>query len=113
MLEDRLGRFFLAMLFAAGAVQKLIDPDIALGLLEMRGWPLWLIWPAILLNFVGAICLLVSYQLRIVALLLADYCAVTSWFHFLPDDGWQMSIFIKNWAIAGGLLILAGSRRTR
>jgi putative oxidoreductase len=32
---------------------------------------------------------------------------MTSWFHLLPDDPWQMSIFVKNRAIAGGLLVLA------
>ena len=33
---------------------------------------------------------------------------VTSVFHYLPDDPWQVTIFVKNWAIAGGLLVLAG-----
>jgi len=41
--------------------------------------------------------------------LLAAYCVVTSVFHFIPSDGWQMSIFIKNWAIAGGLLALSAA----
>ena len=40
------------------------------------------------------------------ALALAAYCAATSAFHFIPGDGWQMSIFVKNWAIAGGCLAL-------
>ncbi|HSF65174.1 MAG TPA: DoxX family protein, partial [Paracoccaceae bacterium] len=44
---------------------------------------------------------------RPVALALAGYCAVTSLFHWIPGDPWQMSIFVKNWAIAGGCLILA------
>ena len=44
---------------------------------------------------------------RPVAASLAAYCMVTSLFHFLPDDPWQMSIFVKNWAIAGGCLVLA------
>lgn len=113
MWEDRLGRFLIAMLFVAGTLHKLTDPAAAMALLEMRGLPGWLIWPAGALNFLGAICLLIHLALRPVALILAAYCAATSWFHFIPDDGWQMSIFIKNWAIAGGLLILAGSRRTR
>lgn len=30
-------------------------------------------------------------------------------FHFVPSDPWQMSIMIKNWAIAVGCLILAAA----
>jgi putative oxidoreductase len=41
----------------------------------------------------------------------AAYCAATSLFHLQPQDGWQMSIFVKNWAIAGGLLSLAAAHR--
>lgn len=42
-----------------------------------------------------------------VALALAAYCAITSLFHFIPADPWQMTIFVKNWAIAGGCLAMA------
>ena len=42
------------------------------------------------------------------ALVLALYCIGTSWFHWqLRADPWQVTIVVKNWAIAGGLLILA------
>jgi putative oxidoreductase len=46
---------------------------------------------------------------RPLAFLLAGYCALTSLFHYIPSDGWQMSIFVKNWAIAGGCLALAAA----
>ena len=51
--------------------------------------------------------LILGVALRPAAAGLAAYCAVTSLFHFIPDDSWQMTIFVKNWAIAGGLLVLA------
>lgn len=105
--EDRIGRGLIAVLFLAGTLQKFVDPGAAEGLLAGRGLPEWLVWPAAAFNALGAICLLAGITLRPVALTLAAYCAVTSVFHFVPGDGWQMSIFIKNWAIAGGLLILA------
>ena len=49
--------------------------------------------------------------MRRAALVAAGYCALTSLFHFLPQDGWQMSIFVKNWALAGGFLVLAAARK--
>lgn len=102
-----LGRVLLAALFAAGAVQKAIDPAPVQTLLIGAGLPSALVWPALGLNAAGALALLLGVYLRPAAAVLALYCAVTSLFHFIPDDPWQMSIFVKNWAIAGGLLILS------
>lgn len=106
-LGGLIGRFLLAALFAAGTAQKLADPVPAMALLAGAGWPQWLIWPAAAFNAAGAAALVLGVALRPAALALAAYTAVTSFFHLVPDDPWQMSIFVKNWAIAGGLLCLA------
>ncbi|MGY9047832.1 MAG: DoxX family protein [Rhodobacterales bacterium] len=97
----------IAMLFAAGAVQKAIDPDAAGALLSGLGLPYLLVWPALIYDAVAAIALILGIAVRPVAASLAAYCMFTSIFHFIPDDPWQMSIFVKNWAIAGGCLVLA------
>ncbi len=101
------GRCLLAALFAAGAVHKAVSPGDAMGLLAGMGLPGWLVWPALAFNAAGAAALVTGRWLRPMAFALAAYCAGTSAFHYLPDDPWQMSIFVKNWAIAGGLLVLA------
>ncbi len=103
-----LGRVLIAALFAAGAVQKTLDPGAAQALLEASGLPGFLVWPALVFNAGAAVLLVWGRWLVPVALMLAGYCAVTSWFHLIPEDPWQMSIFVKNWAIAGGCLVLAG-----
>lgn len=108
---DLAGRILLAMLFFAGAAQKALAPELVEGLLTGFSLPGWLVWPALGLNLLVAVGLLWPSTVRTAALVAAAYCAVTSLFHFLPQDGWQMSIFVKNWAIAGGLLVLAASRR--
>jgi putative oxidoreductase len=108
---DLAGRILIALLFAAGAVQKALSPGEATGLLAGLGLPVWLVWPALALNAGLAAGLLYPPTVRVAALAAAAYCAATSVFHFQPEDGWQMSIFVKNWAIAGGLLVLAASRR--
>lgn len=101
------GRVLIAALFLGGAVQKGIEPGAAMGLLADRGWPIWLVWPALGFNALAGLALIAGVQVRLVAALLAGYCAVTSLFHYLPEDPWQMTIFVKNWAIAGGCLVLA------
>ena len=108
---DLVGRILIAALFVAGAVQKALDPEAAEGLLAGFGAPGWLVWPALALNAVLAVGLIWTPTVRVAALVAAGYCAATSVFHFVPGDGWQMSIFVKNWAIAGGLLILAAARK--
>ncbi|WP_425102132.1 DoxX family protein [Tropicibacter sp. S64] len=101
------GRLLIAALFVAGFVQKLTDPAPAAALLTGAGLPGWLVWPAALFNLGAALAVILGLWLRPVALMLALYCIVTSYFHLIPDDPWQMSIFVKNWAIAGGCLVLS------
>lgn len=103
------GRVLLAVLFVAGTAQKWTDPGAVEGLLAGKGLPGWLVWPALAFNAAGAVALVAGVWLGPVALALGLYCMVTSWFHFIPGDGWQMSIFVKNWAIAGGLLFVSGT----
>ena len=108
---DLSGRLLIAALFAAGAVQKVASPTEVMDLLAGAGLPPLLVWPAAAFNAGAAVALVAGWRLRAVALALAAYCGATSVFHLIPSDPWQMSIFVKNWAIAGGLLVLAASRR--
>lgn len=108
---DLIGRILLAALFAAGAVQKALAPAAAQGLLAGIGAPVWLIWPALALNAALAAGLIWSPAVRMSAIVAAAYCAATSIFHFQPEDGWQMSIFLKNWSLAGGFLVLAAAHK--
>ena len=100
------GRLLIAALFLGGAAQKAIDPAPVMQLLAAKGLPGVLVWPALGFNALTGLCLVIGVGVRPVAFLLAAYCALTSIFHFIPADPWQMSIFVKNWAIAGGCLCL-------
>ena len=100
-------RGLIGGLFLAGAGQKLILPDAAQALLVQQGLPAALVWPALAFNAAAGLALVAGLRVRPVAVGLAAYSAATSLFHLIPDDPWQMSIFVKNWAIAGGCLALA------
>lgn len=102
-----LGRILIAALFLGGFAQKLGDAAPAQALLEARDLPVWLVWPATLYNLVAGVALVLGVLTRPVAASLALYCMLTSVFHLQPDDPWQMTIFVKNWAVAGGCLVLA------
>ncbi len=100
-------RVLIALLFLGGAAQKIASPADAISLLAAHNLPSTLIWPALVFNGVAGLMLLSGWHVRFVALALAAYCGATSVYHWIPGDAWQMSIFVKNWAIAGGCVALA------
>lgn len=103
-----IGRILIALLFLGGAAQKLGDPLPVETMIASIGLPIWLIWPVAAFNLIAALGLIFGPKVQAWALLLAAYCLFTSYFHYqLRADPWQITIMVKNWSIAGGLLILA------
>jgi putative oxidoreductase len=101
-------RILIGLLFLVAAVGKLSDPAGFAGYLASGGLPAVLAWPAILFEFVVGLGLIAGFQTRILALLAAGFCVVTAvLYHFQPADQMQMTMFLKNLAIAGGLVLLA------
>ncbi|WP_128253137.1 DoxX family protein [Falsirhodobacter deserti] len=104
------GRLLIALLFLGGAAQKFTDPAPVQQMIAAVGLPVSLVWPLALFNLLASIALLTGPRVRTVALVLAAYCIFTSWFHWqLRADPWQVTILVKNWAVAGGLLVLASA----
>ncbi|OAN75580.1 DoxX protein [Jannaschia sp. EhC01] len=91
----------------AGTVQKIADPSGAGALLTLANLPLWLLWPAGIFTTSAGVGLALGIYTRPLAIAAAGYCIVTSYFHYLIGDPWQMTIAFKNWTIAGGYLVLA------
>lgn len=102
------GRVLIALLFLGGAVQKFGDPAPVEQMIRSIGLPGALVWPVAVFDLVAAFGLIFGPGVRVWALVLALYCILTSYFHWqLRADPWQITIVVKNWSIAGGLLILA------
>ncbi|MFC3182599.1 DoxX family protein [Cypionkella sinensis] len=105
-----LGRILIALLFLGGAAQKLGDPVPVSAMIASIGLPVWLVWPVAAFNLIAGLGLIFGPGVRVWALVLAGYCVFTSYFHWqLRADPWQVTIMVKNWSIAGGLLILAST----
>lgn len=103
-----LGRLLISVLFFGGAAQKFIDPAPVQGMLTSVGLPETLVGPIAVFNLIAGLGLLLGPKVQLWAIILALYCVATSYFHWqLRADPWQMTIFVKNWSIAGGLLVLA------
>jgi putative oxidoreductase len=88
---------------------KISDPDGTIGYIASHGMPLPSVAYvlSIIVELGGGIAILVGFQTRGVAALMALFCLVTAVvFHYVPGDRNMMINFLKNLAIAGGFLQL-------
>jgi putative oxidoreductase len=106
-LAELAGRILLAALFIPAGFSKIGGYEGTQGYMESLGVPGMLLPLVIILELGGGLALLVGYQTKIVAFLLAGFCVVAAFlFHFQPDEQIQMILFMKNIAVAGGLMLL-------
>lgn len=105
-----LGRILLAALFLIAGFGKIADPAGTQGYIASAGLPAPLLGYLIALGVEigGGLLLLAGYQVRLVSLVLAVFTVITALvFHNALGDANQMIQFLKNLAIAGGLLQVA------
>jgi putative oxidoreductase len=103
------GRVLLAAIFLISGVGKVFDPASTIAYIRSAGLPLPVLAYAAALSFelVGGAFLMIGYRTRSVAGLLAAFAIVTAVvFHGALADPNQLVHFLKNLAIAGGLLQL-------
>ena len=101
-------RVLLALLFIVAGLGKLGDVAGFTGYMVSGGIPAVFAWPTILLEVLGGLAILIGFQTRIAALALAGFTLLAAvLYHFVPADQMQMTMFLKNLAITGGLLLLA------
>ncbi len=100
----------MSAIFLLSGVGKLAAPAATLGMIKAAGLPLPEVSyaAAAFVEVVGGILLVAGYQTRIVALVLAAFSLATAvTFHTAFADQNQMIHFLKNVAMAGGLLQIA------
>lgn len=102
------GRVLLALLFVIEAWIKLNGYAGAVGYMQAFGIPGFLLPGAIGVELVGGALIAVGWHTRPAALALAGFCIVTPLiFHTKFSDANQLLHFLKDFAIAGGFLVLA------
>ena len=101
------GRVLLATIFVLSGVGKIADPGGTIAYIGAAGLPLpqLAFAGATLIEVGGGIALVLGYRTRIVAAVLAIFSLLTAVaFHSVFADQNQMIHFLKNVAMAGGLL---------
>lgn len=105
------GRILLSVIFIMSGVQKVLGPDQAIAYMNSAAYPIpapeIMVWVVGAVEVLGGLCVLLGLFSRYAGLLLALFSiAAAIYFHSNFGDQMQTIMFLKNLAMAGGLLLL-------
>lgn len=105
-----LGRAMIASLFVVSAAGKVAAIEGSKGYMEAMGVPGALLPAVIAFELLVPLALVAGFRARLAAFLLAGFSVVTAFvFHGDVADQIQQIMFLKNIAIAGGLLLVVAN----
>ena len=106
-IVELIGRVFLSTLFLIEGVGKLFTQEQVITYMENYGVPGILFIPAVVLEILFPLLLIVGYKTRLAALVMTLFTlTVAIIFHTDFSDGMQLIFFLKDLAIAGGFMII-------
>jgi len=111
---DLCARILISALFFINGIFKIMNYDGAISWMEGYGVPGVLLIPAILLEVLGPVLIILGYKTKITAAILSLFCLITAIiFHNDFSDQMQLTSFLKNIALSGGFLFLVinGSKK--
>ena len=111
---DLCARILISALFFTNGVFKIMNYDGTINWMEGYGVPGILIIPAIILEILGPVLIILGYKIKITAAILSVFCLVTAFiFHNDFSNQMQLTSFLKNIALSGGflLLVINGSKK--
>jgi putative oxidoreductase len=108
-INQVVARVLLGHIFLLSGINKIGAYAGTQGYMEAMGVPGFLLPLVILLEIGGGLAVITGFQTRLTAWALAAFSVVSAViFHSNFGDQTQMIMFMKNFAIAGGFLLLAG-----
>jgi len=106
-IVELIGRIFLSVLFLIEGIGKLFTQEQVITYMEDYGVPGILFIPAVIIEILFPLLLIVGYKTKLAALVMALFTlTVTIIFHTDFGDGMQLISFLKNLAITGGFMIV-------
>ena len=109
-LFDLIGRIFISLVFLLSGYNKIFNYDNTISWMEGCGIPGFLLWPAIVLEILLPIFIIIGYRTQISAIILAIFCLTTALiFHYDFANQMQTIAFLKNFGLAGGFLFIAAN----
>ena len=107
---EAIGRILLSSLFLIEGVRKFFFQEETIMYMEDYGVPEILFFPSIILEVLFPILLIIGYKTRFSASIMALFTlTVALIFHTNFENQMELIIFLKDFAIAGGFLIIAAN----
>ena len=107
---EAFGRILISSLFLIEGVRKFFFQEETIMYMEDYGVPEILFFPSIILEILFPILLIIGYKTRFSASIMALFTlTVALIFHTNFDNQMELTIFLKDIAIAGGFLIIAAN----
>jgi putative oxidoreductase len=105
---DLVGRIFISSIFLLSGYNKIFNYSGTISWMEGFGIPGFLLVPAIILEIILPVFIIVGYKTQITASFLAIFCIATGIiFHLDFTDQMQTIQLLKNIGLAGGFLFIA------
>lgn len=107
-LIDLLGRILISSIFLLSGYNKIFNYSGTISWMEGFGIPGFLLAPAIILEIILPIFIIIGYKTQLAATLLSVFCIITGViFHLDINDQMQTIQLLKNFGLAGGFLFIA------
>ena len=104
---ELIGRIFISLIFLVAGVGKILNYEGTIGYMESFAVPGNLLIPAIIIEILFPLLVIVGYKTKFSAIILALFAILLAIiFHTDFSNQMQLMSFLKNFAIAGGFLII-------
>ena len=104
---ELIGRIFISLIFLLAGIGKIFNYEGTIGYMESFGVPGYLLVPAIVIEILFPLLVIIGYKTKFSAMILSLFAILLAIiFHTDFSNQIQLMSFLKNFAIAGGFLIL-------
>ena len=104
---ELIGRIFISLIFLIAGFRKIFNCEETIGYMESFDVPGYLLVPAIIIEILFPLLLIIGYKTKLAAIILSLFAILLAIiFHTDFSNQMQLMSFLKNFAIAGGFLII-------
>ena len=104
---ELVGRVFISLIFLLAGVGKVFNYEGTISYMESFSVPSYLLIPAIVVEILFPLLIIVGYKTKLSAMMLALFAiSLAIIFHTDFSNQIELMSFLKNFAIAGGFLII-------
>ena len=102
-----ISRIFLSLIFLLAGIGKIFNYEGTIDYMESFSVPGYLLIPAIIVEIIFPLLVIIGYKTKLSAIILSLFAMLLAIiFHADFSDQMQLMSFFKNFAIAGGFLII-------